>query len=342
MMKKIFCSIALCSLFYGVVNLTLANGEATPPAENQEKSGFSGQKEEMKAVIARVNGVDLSLEELIKMEDLIRTQREQAAKAGVQAGDSRDIWGEALDRLILQELMYQKAKALGMKVEEKDIDDAILNFKKNFGGEEEYKLFLDRGKITEKDLRREWERGQILKDIYTKEVYDKAVVTEEDLRAEYDREKRKFIIPEKIEVTDVVFFLDINDKKSLEKAEEVLKKILAEENRNPSNLAPDSTFIVRDYTLPADGDKVLSEAAKKLKEGEVSGVIKTGDSFHIIKLMKYSAEKQYTFDEVRGMIEKNLRAQARQKRADEWKAELKKAAKIEILSPGGPGEEKGK
>lgn len=334
--------MVLCGLFFCAADLRHVNGETTPTAENQEKSGISGQKEEMKAIVARVNGVDLSLKALISMEGLIRMQREQAAKAGHEAGGSADSWEAALDRLIIQELMYQKAKSMGMKAEEKDIVHAIAALKKNLGGEEAYKLFLEKEKTTEEDLRAELERGQVLKDIYTQEVDDKVVVTEEDLKTEYEREKRKFTISEKTVLADVVFFLDINDKKSQDKAEEVLKKILADGDRNPWNLVPDSTFIVREYTLPEEGEMVLREEAKKLKEGEVSGVIKTGDSIHIIKLMKYSAEKQFAFDEVRGMIEKNLKAQARQKRADEWKEELKKPAKIEILSPGGPGEEKGK
>jgi hypothetical protein len=175
-MKKIFCCIVLCGLFFCAADLRPANGETTPPAENQGKSGISGQKEEMKAIVARVNGVDLSLKALIRMESLIRMQREEAAKAGHEAGGSADSWGEALDRLIVQELMYQKAKSMGMKAEEKDIVHAIANLKKNLGGEEAYKLFLEKEKTTEEDLRAELERGQVLKRIYTQEVDNKVVV----------------------------------------------------------------------------------------------------------------------------------------------------------------------
>ena len=42
---------------------------------------------------------------------------------------------QLFDRLILQELAYQKARALGLNAEQKNIDDAIANFKANVGGE---------------------------------------------------------------------------------------------------------------------------------------------------------------------------------------------------------------
>ncbi len=55
--------------------------------------------------------------------------------------------------------------------------------------------------------------------------------------------------------TDVVFFLDTQDKASQSKAAEILDKIKKEENKDPWKLAPDGTFAVRDIEVKKDEEK---------------------------------------------------------------------------------------
>jgi parvulin-like peptidyl-prolyl isomerase len=80
-----------------------------------------------------------------------------------------------------------------------------------------------------------------------------------------------------------------------------------------------------------DTEPVLYEEAKKLQTGELSGVIKTADSLHVIKLKEYIPEKQLTFDQVKYAIEAGVRMRGRGNRMQEFESELKKGAKIEII-----------
>ncbi len=109
-----------------------------------------------------------------------------------------------------------------------------------------------------------------------------------------------------------------------------------EKDQNPWNLALDGTFIVRDYEINKDREPELYEEAKKIQRGDLSGVIRTPDSFHIIKLKEFSPEKRPTFEEAKGYLEGRLKVKAERKRLEEWKAELEKEATIEIIeTPGG-------
>jgi hypothetical protein len=53
--------------------------------------------------------------------------------------------------------------------------------------------------------------------------------------------------------------------------------------------------------------------------------------YHIIKLKEYMPERLQTLDEVRRNIDVRLIAEAKKKRMQEFEAELKKGAKIEII-----------
>ena len=54
--------------------------------------------------------------------------------------------------------------------------------------------------------------------------------------------------------------------------------------------------------------------------------------------LKITPEKQYTFDQAKASLEGNLKREAVQKRMQEWEAELKRGATIEI--PGTEGDRK--
>lgn len=306
-------------------------GEENPgvqnPAESKQLNKISREKAR-KIVVARVNGVDITMESLIDEMNAIVAQKSQEAAAPKGTDVMKK---EALDRLIVQELAYQKATAQGLMVEQNEIDNAMTTIKLNLGGEEGFKKLLEREGVTEKEFRAAVGRNLTVKLIFAKEVRNKIVISEDDLRREYEKEKDKFIAPEKISVIDVIFFLKVNDQDSLRKAEGVLEKIKADDDKNPWSLSLDGTFIVRNMGLNKEKGIELYEAAKKLKVGEVSGVIRTPDSLHIIKLDQYTPEKQFTFEEVKGVVDGQLRGQVQQQRRKEWEAELRKEAKIEIL-----------
>ena len=117
----------------------------------------------------------------------------------------------------------------------------------------------------------------------------------------------------------------------MRKAEELLARIRSQKDKDFSALVSDGTFTVRNREVTKDKDPELYDAARKLKEGDISGVIKTGDGAHILHLDQYIPEKQASFDEVKGPLKEQMKGRRQIERFQEWEAELKKNAKIEIL-----------
>lgn len=297
----------------------------SPAAGHHEPAGHAGGE---KRAAARVNGVEISMDSVIATAYQINAKK---IRSGHAADPAEEVKKEALHQLIIQELAYQKAKAMGIRADEEAIAGELANFRKRVGGEEKFKEFLDKSRMTEGGLRALAERKIVIETILAREVTAKVSVSEEDVKTAYERDKNAYGTPEKILITNVVFFLNTDDKEALKKAEAVLDSIKADKDANPWNATPDDTFAIRDIEVKQDEEPELYAAAKKLQKGELSGILKTSDSLQIIKLREYQPSVQLSFEQTKTSIEKKLREEARQKRMHEWEAELEKDAKVEIL-----------
>ncbi|MGC2063429.1 MAG: peptidyl-prolyl cis-trans isomerase [Thermodesulfovibrionales bacterium] len=296
-------------------------GVAPPAAEAEAGAAKSGA---IKINVAKVNGVAITKDSLINVMTFMLAKQESGRKP-------EDLKKDALNSLIVQELAYQKAKAVGLAADKKKVDDALEKMKEKLEGEEGYREFLERESLTEEGVRSVLERKFTLEKIFEKEVAGKVVIQQDEVKKEYEKEKEKYRKPENISVIDVVFFLKLDDPDSVRKTEAILKEIRSNAEKDPRDLVADGTFLVRTVDLLKDEEPELYAEAKKLTEGELSGVIRTSDSLHILKLKSYIPEKQLTYDEVGRSIEMRLRTEAQKKRMQEFEAELKKGAKIEII-----------
>ncbi len=286
-------------------------------------------------VAVRVNGVEITRAEVQEKMAQMLASGAHDAPAG-EAG-SEALWKDALRKLVLQELAYQRAKSLGMTVSAGELDNAVAEIKSKVGSEEKYREGLKERHITEDDLRKKLERNLLVKDIFTKEVAGKIVISDEDLKREYENVKDQFSVPENVVIDDMVLFLSLDDERSVDIAGGYLRKIQEDPERNPWNIPSDGSFAVSEREITKDNPAALYAEARKLEEGGVSGVIRTSDSFHIIRLKKYRPPVEAQFEQLRGTIERRLHAQAQQKKMDEWENELKKGAAIEVLPAGEKG-----
>lgn len=314
-LKTIMVIITVVSSFAPGISCLAFAGDSTVRTEIRT--------EENNTAAAKINGVVITKDSVTKLMKGMAAKKEQGE-------ETEELRKKALNSLIFQELIWQKAQSEGLTVEQKTIDDKIEKMKTNLGGENGYRVFLERETLTEERLRETLTRSLILERMFVREVSDRIVISEDELKKEYEKEIEKFRKPEKVSIIDVVFFLNMEDADSAKKVEEILKKIKDDVEKNPMNLVPDGTFIVRELEVRKE-EKELYEEAKKLKEGECSGIIKTSDSFHLIKLKEYIPEKQQAIDEVRRSLEGRLRAEAHRKRIQEFESELKNGAKIEII-----------
>ena len=75
----------------------------------------------------------------------------------------------------------------------------------------------------------------------------------------------------------------------------------------------------------------LDEAAFTLAEGEVSEVIESNQGFHLLKVDKKEAAGEATLDDVRAIIEPELRRAAAAEKFKKWMADLRKRSRVQLF-----------
>lgn len=310
--------------------LSITGCAKQPPAAQSVSSPSPEALRKMKmkeTLVAKVNGVGLSLDALENMMARISTISHETSTAG----PPEEIRKRALNQLVVQELAIQEAKRLGLSVKQRDIDAAISAL---VGHElKDYDALLARLNVTDAEFRSELERSMLIRLVITREVIEKADVSEDEARKEYETRKEEYIVPEKVSVLDVTPASQSADQSSAKKAKKLIAQIKSAKGKNLQELASNASFTVHDRDLEKNKEHALYDAARKLKQGKLSGVIKAGDAVHIIQLTAYTPERQIPYEEVKGALKGRLRAQALKKRREAWEQELRKGAQIEFITP---------
>ncbi len=139
-------------------------------------------------------------------------------------------------------------------------------------------------------------------------------ISDKKLKEYYENHISDFKVPDRIRARHILFRTNGNkehDKKALEKAKEVLKKLKNGANfiemakkysEGPSaKNGGDLGYFTRGEMVPA-----FEKAAFALKKGEISGIVKTRFGYHIIKVIDIQKAHTKTFKEAKLEIEKKL------------------------------------
>jgi peptidyl-prolyl cis-trans isomerase C len=161
-----------------------------------------------------------------------------------------------------------------------------------------------------------------------KKVEEKSTISDADLQKFYDENKDKFKSGDQIKASHIL----VKDEKT---AQEILAKLksggsfeeLAKKHSMDSAGAKggDLGWFGKGSMLPE-----FEKAAFGLKEGELSGIVKTKFGFHIIKLTGKRAAGQREFADVKEQIKAALLPTKQQEVFKTLKEELKKSSKYTI------------
>jgi parvulin-like peptidyl-prolyl isomerase len=278
-------------------------------------------------VVAIVNGTKLTMKDLESQVD--RLIPKITFHKRVPEEKRKGYYKQALDELINRELMYQDALASGMKLEKEKVDAQIQKMKQRFKSEEDYKAALEREGIKEEILRSEIEKELLVQQLNEKKVTEASRMSEKQLEEYYDKNMSKYKQPESVKLR----IISIKDE---QKAKDILEKIKAgaDFSELAYNFSEDSYRVKSGDIGYMHKGRMLPEietAALQLKAGDVSDLIKTEDSWFIIKVEDKKPEQQLTFAEVKDRLRKELEAEKARKLSEKFIADLKVKAKIEVL-----------
>jgi len=280
--------------------------------------------------VAVVNGEKVTRPQLEKIVNLYVSQAKQIFGEDVTEDQEfmKEIEKMALNDLIDQTLIIQKALSEGLEATEAEVQKAVKNFKED-AGTEGYKNFIKAAGMTDEEFEKEM-YNQVLIDELREKVISKVKVTEEDVKAYYDEHPEEFGNLYELKVSHILL-------KTREEAEKVIERLkkgedfgtLAQElsiepaaSESQGNLG----FINEQSNLIAE----FKEAALKLKPGEMTEEpVETQYGFHVIKAFEEKKPHQEPFEQVKDQAEV-LARQAKEYQAwIDYVSDLRKQADIE-------------
>ena len=193
------------------------------------------------------------------------------------------------------------------KVDTKDIDDEIKKEQKQYGGKDQFESMLKQQGMSLDDYKEKKKLAAYQKQL----LADKVKVSDKELK-ENTKKASHILIKVKSSSSDKE---GLSDKKAKEKAEKIQKEV----EKNPDKFGEiakkesmDSSSAKKDgslgYVVKGQMVSKFEKALFKLKEGQVSDVVKTDYGYHVIK-----ADKESDFDKQKSKLKAKLIEQKVQK-----------------------------
>ena len=292
-------------------------------------------------IVAVVNNDVITLSEL---EEAGRRLFEEVQKSSLPAEREEKLQKarrEVLDQLIENKLLEQEVKNRKVEVAERDVDAAIQQIlQQNQASENELKEMLAKEGITLSIYRRRIHDEIVKMRLINREIKLKIVIKEEDLRKNYQDNLAKFTDPAEVKVQQIFFV--IPQLATAEQVASIRKEALAILER--ARKGEDFAELAGKYSQGPEARErgvlgffkhnelrpELEESAFKLQVGEVSGVIRTPEGFHILRVLERKGGEPKPFADVQSQIRDEMMQAESEKQYQEWMKTLKAKAYIEI------------
>jgi len=250
-----------------------------------------------------------------------------------------------LNELINNQILLVHASRAQIAVSEGEVDKRLAQLQGPYGKQEFQKRLSEQG-LQWDELREEVRKNLSIEKLINKEITSRVTVNDADITSYYERNKSNFNVPEReyhvaqIEVTPQrdpqVRNLRKDDAKNMVEAERKIRALYAQVRGGADFAAVAQAYSEDPKTASGGGDMgfipasgleshpLLKRAISPLKVGDISGIVRTEEGFHIFKLLAREDPGQHPISDPQ------VQSSVRQTLANE-KEELLKAAYIEDL-----------
>jgi peptidyl-prolyl cis-trans isomerase SurA len=291
------------------------------------------------------------------------------AREGSEAGSAEQALSfklSILNELIGNEILLAHASRAGITVSEAEVDKRVAELRSPYA-EEEFRRRLDEQGLDDNRFRLEVRQSLVLSKLVNKEITSRLAVTDEEIASYYEQNKAAFHVPERqyhlalIQVTPErqpqVRNLKNDDAQTPAGAERKVKALYARvlagedfatvaqeysEDPRTASGGGDMGFVPESAL---EGNPPIRQAVRALKPGEVTGILRTENGYHILKLIEIvePGERLVSDPQVQAAIRRNLLNEKEQLLKTAYLEKLRNKAKVAnylaeriVKSGGGP------
>nr|NIS40823.1 hypothetical protein [Desulfuromonadales bacterium] len=295
--------------------------------------GVGVAEETVVKIVAVVNNEAITDYQLNrKIEDL-----QQQSAGGEQMLALRQ---KALDSLIEESLVRQRADELGMEVTEEELESAIRDIRQqNELTMEQLESALEAQGISMKEYRQGLREQIIRYKVIGREVRDRAEVTSQEIRDYFRRHIDDYRQAPTMRLSRITIAVPEGAsaeqaEKAREMAQRAVQRIQEGEDFTDVflDLSADPAVSGGDMGTFAEGElaPVFDRAVRDLDEGEVSSAVRFQDSYYIFRVEEKKPGKIRQFDQVEDEIRQTLLEEKSGDQLAQWKKELRENAVIDI------------
>ncbi len=292
---------------------------------------------------AKVNGVDITQEEVNKSLDTYLQQRNIDIQSLQSPEQYKEMQKQVLDGLIGQELLWQEAQKKKAIVSQKDVDQEINKARERMPSEEVFRERLKQAGLTEasyaESIKKRLSVGKLVQDEITKKIS----ISDAQVHEFYAANPGKFTRPEEVHTRHILIKVESEaDEDAKQAAKKKIDEILGEA-KGGTDFAELAKKHSEGPTGPKGGDlgftakgqlvPAFEKAAFALKPGEISDVVQTQFGYHIIKLEERRGGEHVAENDIKEQIRTYLQSTKSREAVQEEMETLRKKGSVEILMP---------
>lgn len=292
------------------------------------------------AVVARVNGRDITRDELVRQAEGVRAQMFQAGMPMMPPTAS--FYRQVAEQLIGGALLYQSAEQSGNAASDGEVTERLESIKSELGSPEDFARMLSARDLSEEIFKADLKQNLSIQRLIDAQVSPGIQPSEQEAEDFYQGNLDRMQRPEEVRVSHILVRVepgatDEQRTAAKQEAEAVLARLQAGEDfaavaRETSDdpgskeTGGDLQWVPRGATVPQ-----FEEAAFALEPGQTSGVVETRFGYHVIRVFDRHAATTMPFDEVRPRIEQMLKEEAVEAELEKRVEALRSKATIEVF-----------
>lgn len=265
-----------------------------------------GCKKDSKGMVADVNGVGITEEEFNEEFQVFKNEyeRQLGADALKQVGQDGKTLGEQLkeeviELLIMEKIISKEAESLNIVVTEEDVDKQVKAYVEETGGQEAFDELLKRNNYTYDYFVENMRKG-LMVEKHKESYLNTITISDKESKDYFDLNKDDIVL---ISVSHILLGSEEDANKIIKRLNEGedFATLATLESLHSVSAAQggDLGYIGKGYLTVAE----FEDAAFALKEGEISGVVKSEVGYHVIKL----DDKKDTYEELKENIVQTLK-----------------------------------